>query len=109
MTGALLGFSIYNTFFFKTNSETLFITILFISIFLFTYLAYKEREEIIIYGTSFIGSYALVRGISLLAGNYPSEAETWFLLKHNMTSEYDFKFYVYLILMLIIFMYSSRY
>jgi len=39
------------------------------------FLAWKIEETVVILLTAFIGSYSLVRGVSLYAGGFPSETQ----------------------------------
>jgi len=38
------------------------------------FLAHKFFDHALIISTSFIGAYALIRGVSVFAGHYPNEA-----------------------------------
>ena len=71
----LLGEFLFNLFCNAINGNGTLIHILFIviSIVACIILAYFLKSFIIILATSFIGSYALIRGISLFAGHFPSE------------------------------------
>jgi hypothetical protein len=71
--GFFIGVAIYNLllFFSKSNAVLLVISI-FSSLFM-AFLSFRFYDKIVIFGTSFIGSYAFVRGISLFLGYFPSE------------------------------------
>ena len=75
LAGFLLGEFLFNLFGNAIKGNSTLINILFIifSIILAIILAYFIRAFIIIIATSFIGSYSLIRGISLFAGGFPNE------------------------------------
>ena len=69
--GVMLGFAITTAFFISSELAQWGIWIgMGIVTFLIT--LYSEKRAIIVL-TSFIGSYSLIRGISLYAGGFPSE------------------------------------
>jgi hypothetical protein len=71
--GVLLGFVITTSF---MISETWLYWLIIIGCGAACFvLAYKIEATVVIGATSFIGSYALIRGISLYAGGFPSEYE----------------------------------
>ena len=39
------------------------------------FLSFKFYDFIVIFGTSFIGAFGIIRGIAFIAGAYPSEWE----------------------------------
>ena len=73
--GFLLGEFCFNLFGSLINANPTLINIIFIVICIIAavILAYFIQDIIIIIATSFIGSYTLIRGISLFAGHFPSE------------------------------------
>ena len=42
---------------------------------IFTVLTFKMSDQFMIFSTALMGSYMLVRGVSLYAGGYPNEFE----------------------------------
>ena len=72
--GYFLGISIYNLVFFASNALWLYLLLSFGGALFGGYLAYNCHNSIMILGTSFIGAYSLIRGISLFGGNFPNEA-----------------------------------
>ena len=73
--GFLLGEFCFNLFggLIKANPTLINILFIVICIIACVILAYFIQDIIIIIATSFIGSYTLIRGISLFAGHFPSE------------------------------------
>jgi hypothetical protein len=71
--GFFIGFTVYNLLLEWTNSLVLLIILTFGVAIAMAYLAFKFFDEIVVFGTSLIGSYVFVRGISLFAGHYPNE------------------------------------
>lgn len=75
LAGFFLGEFLFNLFGNAIPGNLTLIHILFIvlSIIVLVVLAYILKNIIIIFATSFIGSYCLIRGISLFEGSFPSE------------------------------------
>ena len=69
--GAMIGF-IITTAFIVPNVYAYYGIIAFCGI-LMCYTAWKIEETVVILLTAFIGSYSLVRGVSLYVGGFPSE------------------------------------
>ena len=62
-----------------------------------------------IFGTSFLGSYALVRGIGMLPGYFPSEVQLYAELSIGIVPEVNWRFYVYLVAILAFTVLGSAY
>ena len=75
ISGLLLGELLFSLFgnFISWNQILVNILFVIICMIITIVLAFVLRDAIIIGATSFIGSYAFIRGISLFAGGYPSE------------------------------------
>ena len=71
--GVMLGFLVTTTFAIA-NVYAYYAVLIAAAIFMF-FVAIKIEKTVVIILTAFIGSYALIRGISLYAGHYPSETE----------------------------------
>ena len=69
--GAVLGLVLTNTFFIE--SKAVYYLIIIGSALVVALFGYKFEKITIIAVTSFIGSYGIVRGISLYAGGFPNE------------------------------------
>ena len=107
--GFLLGEFLFNLFGNLINGNPTLIHILFILICIIVciVLAYFIRDYIIIFATSFIGAYALIRGISLLLGHFPSEYTVIDLKKRGEKDQLKdlitWRVYVYLAFIIIAF------
>lgn len=47
------------------------------------YYSQKYRRTVVMLGTTVIGSYWIVRGLSYFFGNYPNESEIWAALSND--------------------------
>ena len=101
--GFVLGELFYNLFGNQINLAPLLVNILFvlISIVVLVIIAFFLKKPIIIFCTSLIGSYATIRGISFLAGGFPSEFTIIDLIKAGETEQIgellDWSVYIYLV------------
>jgi hypothetical protein len=71
--GVMLGFVITNTF--VIGSAVAYWLIIVGMAIVFAIVAFFTEKGVIIFITSFVGSYSLIRGISLYAGGFPNEIE----------------------------------
>lgn len=65
---------------------------------------YTKKDEIEARNAVFIGAYFIIRGLSLLVGGYPNEAQT---LTQLMNGNFEFSGYVYLYFLLLIALYFT--
>lgn len=72
-SGAALALLICNTF--SVKHAAIFWSVLILSALIFSILTFKKSDQFMIFCTSMIGSYILVRGVSMYAGGYPNEFE----------------------------------
>lgn len=77
IAGSFIAVAVYNIVFFWTDDKTLLTVFTVLFSLVFAGLSFRYYERIIIYATAFLGAYSFIRGISLFAGNYPSEIETF--------------------------------
>lgn len=56
----------------------------------------------IIIATSIIGSYGLIRGISMYLGGFPDEMELYYLLKMGKLDSVPYQFYIYMIFFVLV-------
>ena len=93
--GVMLGFALTTAVFISSHAAQWAIWIGFGALgFLFTF--YTEKKAIIIL-TAFIGSYSLIRGISLYAGGFPNEIDLARQINSGMSFEqFPKAFYGYL-------------
>jgi len=107
--GFLLGVFLYNFLFNQISShpKVVYYCCIVFSIIFLEFMVIMFRNFVIIFSTAFIGSYTLVKGISLLAGGFPSEGmvidliekKEWQQLKLLLTNTV----YMYLIGIVILF------
>ena len=107
--GILVGFSIC-TAFFVGNQSLSWVIVLGCGIAGGILTIYIEKF-VIITTTSFIGSYAAVRGVSLYLGGYPSELQLQSEISSGAVDweNYDKKFYIYLGAIVILFIASHTF
>ena len=106
LTGGVSGFFIgqflYSLFGNQIPANGLVINIVFVvvSIGVMIAISFFFKKFIIIFATSFIGSYCFIRGISLFAGGFPDEITVMDLRAENETEQLSelltWKVYVYL-------------
>lgn len=73
LNGLLTGVILYNLIFYGFHSDILLLVLCVLGALINGYLAFAYQENIMIYGTAFIGAYSLIRGISLFLGYFPNE------------------------------------
>jgi len=107
--GFFLGGSLYNLAFYWANSLWLLICVSFGLAILGAFLAYRFYNQIIIFSTSLIGSYAFIRGISLFAGHYPNEVMIYSQIANGVKPELTWEFYAYFSGMVVMFVSGCAY
>ena len=107
VAGFFLGEFLFNLFGNAIPGNLTVIHILFVllSIIALVVLAYFIKNVIIIFATSFIGAYTLIRGISLFAGGFPSEFTVIDLKQRDELEQLEkiltWRVYVYLVFIVI--------
>ncbi len=71
--GLFLGYMIYNLILSSFESIWLMLGVVIFTGLLMGFLAFKFFFEMICVTTALLGSYSLIRGISMFAGSYPNE------------------------------------
>ena len=56
---------------------------------LFALIALCVVKHVLIFGTSIIGGYLVIRGISFVVGNYPNESQLFDLIKHEECEQFE--------------------
>lgn len=69
----------------------------FVGAVIFGVLAYKFEKLILVYLTSFIGSYFFVRGLSCFIGGFPNEFVLYGQIEAGIFEGLDWEFYVYIV------------
>lgn len=95
--GFFLGFMVYNIFLGFTESFALLLVCTLGFTIAGFVVTYKFFEQVIIYLTSFLGAYALIRGVAVFAGHYPNEI---FIYQQLLSSEgiptFEWQVYLYM-------------
>ena len=101
--GLMVGLVLYSTFIYRFSSgkSWLLITVLVVCGIGFGVLSYLLNMTGFIIYTSFIGSYLVVRATSWYIGGYPNEWTLYEQLK-TITFAGNWKFYIYLLAMLVL-------
>lgn len=96
--GVALGLILYNSFVYKidTNGQVVFWIFIVLMGGIFAGLAFVIFWPVIILATSFAGSYAVMRGISLYAGGFPGELELINYIKSGKFDSIPPIFYAYM-------------
>lgn len=71
--GFFLGVSIYQTLFHWTNNIYVMVGLAVGIAIALAFLSFKWFDKALIFGTSLLGAYSFIRGISLFAGHFPNE------------------------------------
>jgi len=95
VAGFFLGFTLYNFALAWTENIYILIALSFGLAIALAYTAFKHFNAIVIFGTSLIGSYSFIRGISIFAGHYPNEVMIFNQLSNGVKPELDGYFYLY--------------
>jgi hypothetical protein len=77
LAGQFIAVVIYKLLFFWVESTAIVVILSIICIVGMAVLSFKYYDIIVVFSTSFIGSYGVCRGISLFAGYFPSEIELY--------------------------------
>lgn len=108
VTGFFLGEFLYNLFGYAISLKPLLVNILFVvvSIIVLVIVALILRNVIIIFCTSFIGSYAAIRGISFFAGGFPSEFTVMDIISAGEEDQFkellNYKVYLYIVSIIVL-------
>lgn len=71
--GVILALIIHEAFLYATHSMVVFYLLVIGLGIVFGLIALWQYKIVLIFGTAFLGSYAMVRGVSLFIGGYPNE------------------------------------
>lgn len=73
--GFFIGLAVYQFFFFYTESELLLSALGVLGSVVMAVMSFRNYDNIVIFGTAFVGSYAFLRGLSLFVGDFPNELQ----------------------------------
>lgn len=85
VTGFVIGMNIYTFFlrYIESNPDVVYWVTVVICVIIGILFAIYFRKHLLIISTSFIGSYAIIRGPSLYIGGFPSESQVTDLVKRK--------------------------
>lgn len=90
----------------KSNPDIVYWITTVLCILVFCIIGYFFKKLIVVFGTTIIGSYLIVRGLSLIIGGYPSESIIIDLIKNHETEQIkeflNYKIYIYAVLFVIL-------
>jgi len=95
--GVMLGFVITSLFVMKLPGWAFYLILILCGVAAF-FIAIKIEKMVIIICTSFMGAYAMVRGVSLYVGGFPSEIALHDEIQSGAIdfSNFDKRFYIYM-------------
>jgi hypothetical protein len=103
--GFVLALMLNNAFLYKIEvdpPQLILYIVMFIFGLLFGMLSCCIWKRIVIFSTSFSGSYCTIRAISLWAGYYPNELALAKSIKYGEESEVPWQFYLYFVFTLVL-------
>jgi len=96
-SGFFLGFLLYSLVFIQwLEHQAVLISLVVILTAVGAYLGWRFDKLIIVYVTAFLGSYALIRGVSVFAGKFPNEVALYGQLSSGTFEGLGGAFYGYL-------------
>lgn len=66
-------------------------------------MSFRNYDNIVIFGTSFIGAYTFTRGLSLFLKNFPNEIQLFKQLVDGQAHEFTWHVYFYLFVFITLF------
>eukprot|EP00355_Strombidium_rassoulzadegani_P009221 CAMPEP_0168617554 /NCGR_PEP_ID=MMETSP0449_2-20121227/5601_1 /TAXON_ID=1082188 /ORGANISM="Strombidium rassoulzadegani, Strain ras09" /LENGTH=207 /DNA_ID=CAMNT_0008658371 /DNA_START=774 /DNA_END=1393 /DNA_ORIENTATION=+ len=105
--GAALGFLVCSTF--QIKHASIFWSAVACLALVMALLTFKKREHVMILSTCVLGSYLIVRGVSLYAGGFPNEFEFTKEFDSGAWTSLPWTFYVYLVMMVVMFVLGTYY
>ena len=105
--GFLIGFTLHNVLFYWTQSEIMLMTLSILGALAMAILSLKQYDNIVMIGTSMMGSYCFVRGFTLLIGDDTLNEST--IIDRIETGDISTEFYLYVAVFLIVFAMGSVY
>jgi hypothetical protein len=105
--GFLIGFTLHNVLFYWTHSEIMLMTLSILGALAMAILSLKQYDNIVMIGTSMMGSYCFVRGFTLLIGDDTLNEST--IIDRIEAGDIETEFYLYVAVFLIVFAMGSVY
>lgn len=96
--GVCLALMLYTSFVYKidNSSQVVYWVFLVLMGIVFGLLGYFLYNHAVILSTSIIGSYMVIRGISMYAGHFPNEQIILERIKYGQLADFDNYFWIYL-------------
>ena len=94
-TGVIFAILLDSLLFNLLSTAILLYILIVVFVLIWGFLAYRYYEYVLIFSTAILGSYFFIRGISLLAGGYPSEMDLLEQIKSGTLVEVPWTFYLY--------------
>ena len=101
--GFFIGIAVYNLIFFWAKSVILLNSVSILGSLIMAILSFKFYDDIVIFGTSFVGSYSFVRGVSFLLGSFPNEYQFVQNLVNGNSIQMLWQYYLYIFFFLALF------
>lgn len=95
--GAGIGLLLSNMAFYKIESEVVLWVMVVILGLIVGLLSFVFFNAIVIFSTSIVGAYLLLRGLSLIAGGYPNEFTVFERIKDGDLESVPWTFYLYMV------------
>ena len=105
--GFFLGVSLYQTAFHWTNNIYVMVGLSVGFALILAFASFRYFDKVLIFGTSLLGSYAFIRGISLFAGHFPNEILVMQQLSQGQKPDFDNIFYAYMASIVVLFVLGS--
>lgn len=100
--GAAVGLLLSNMAFYKIDSEVVLWVLVILLALVVGLLSIVLFNPIVIFSTSFLGGYLLMRGLSLVAGGYPNELTVYERIRDGDLDSVPATFYIYMVGVIII-------
>ncbi len=105
LIGTVLGFfggvTLYNLLLASTANMWLLLLCAVVGVVVGAFIGWKFFDKVVIIGSSILGAYLFIRGISLFAGHYPSEFLIYQEAANGVNAEFEWQFLVYVVCMVI--------
>ena len=95
--GAAIGLLLSNMAFYKIDSEVVLWVLIILLALIVGLLSFVFFNFIVIFSTSFLGGYLLMRGLSLVAGGYPNEFTVYERIRDGDLDSVPGTFYAYMV------------
>jgi Domain of unknown function (DUF4203) len=100
--GAFGAIMLYQTVFAATENFWIMLVFIILGGGLGVLATYKFFDMLVIVATSFIGAYSFIRGISMFAGGFPNEIDTFDKLAAGVDPQFSDYFFIYLVVIVIL-------